>query len=278
MESQLTVAQEIRLSGVGIHSGKAVNLRILPSADGEVLFRRVDLEGLEFRIDPALMTARNSSNLIQGEHSILTIEHLMAALAAFSIHSVVVELDGEEIPVMDGSALPFVQALEHAGIKRLDRPRQVIRIQKPFKIEEGRAELHVEPADEWLLSYRIEYDHPQIGVQEFSLSLEPQSFASQIAPARTFGFLKDVPDLRARKLALGGSFENALVLDETSLLNGPLRFPDEFVRHKVLDLIGDLALLGRPLRGRFAAVRAGHQLHLRLTRFLLENPSYWTDA
>ena len=278
MEHQQTIAREVRLSGVGIHSGQAVNLRILPSERGEVVFRRADLEGLEFRIEPALLAARNSSNLVRGEHSILTIEHLMASLAALAIYSVDVELDGGEVPVMDGSALPFVQALERAGFRMLDGPQKVIRILKPFKLEEGKAALHVEPAEDWRISYRIEYDHPLIGVQEFSFTLEPQGFASRIAPARTFGFLKDVPALRERELALGGSLDNALVLDEADLLNGPLRFPDEFVRHKVLDLIGDLALLGRPLRGGVAAVRAGHQLHLRLVRFLLENPSYWSDT
>lgn len=278
MTYQRTVAREIRLNGVGIHSGQVVNLGILPSENGEVVFRRVDLGGLEFRIEPAALAARNSSNLVQGEHRILTIEHLMAALAAFSIHSVELELDGEEVPVMDGSALPFVRALEEAGIRTLDRHQKLIRILEPIQLEEGRAELCAEPAEEWRLSYRIEYEHPLIGTQEYSFSLEPQSFRSQIAPARTFGFLKDVPDLRARKLALGGSLENALVLDEAGLLNGPLRYPDEFVRHKLLDLVGDLALLGRPFLGSFSAVRAGHGLHLRLVRFLLENPSCWAEV
>jgi UDP-3-O-[3-hydroxymyristoyl] N-acetylglucosamine deacetylase len=154
----------------------------------------------------------------------------------------------------------------------------VIRIEKPIHIEEGGAEIRVAPAEECRLSYRIEYDHPLIGVQEYSFSLDSGSFAAQIAPARTFGFLKDVPELLRRKLAMGGSLENALVLDEEDLLNGPLRYPDEFVRHKLLDLVGDLALLGRPFLGSVSAVRAGHRLHLSLVRFLLENPSTWTNT
>jgi len=274
MQQQRTISREIEVSGVGIHSGRQVRLRLKPSDAGKVLFRRLDLGGLEFPIDPASLAARNSSNLVQGEHHILTIEHLMAALCAFSIHSVLVELDGEEVPILDGSALPFVKALEEAGTRELDSPQEVLRIAEPFLLRDGEAGLRVEPAEDWFLTYRIEYDHPLIGVQEFAFSLKPESFAVQIAPARTFGFLKDVSELRAKNLALGGSLENALVLDETDILNGPLRFPDEFVRHKLLDLIGDLALLGLPLQGSFFADRAGHELHLKAVKFLLENPSF----
>jgi UDP-3-O-[3-hydroxymyristoyl] N-acetylglucosamine deacetylase len=264
------------MSGTGIHSGTQVNLSILPSTAGEVVFRRADLDGLEFRIEPDEMATRNSTNLIRGEHRILTIEHLMATLYAFGIDSADIELDGEEIPIMDGSARPFAEAIARAGLESLDAPQETIRIREEFSIEEGDASVRVTPADSFEVSYRIEFDHPAVGVQGMSIELDRTSFVSEIAPARTFGFLKDVPGLRARQLALGGSLENALVLDEEKLINGPLRFPDEFVRHKILDLVGDLSILGHPVQGRFSADRAGHGLHLRTVRFLLDNPQAWT--
>lgn len=276
MRNKQTIAREVTLSGTGIHSGAPVSLRILPSTAGEIVFRRADLDGLEFRIEPDKMAARNSTNLIRDEHWILTIEHLMAALYAFDIDSLDIELDGEEIPILDGSARPFSRVLEGAGLTELDTPQETIRIREAFSLEEGDASIRVTPADSFEISYRIEFDHPAIGVQELSIEVNRESFASEIAPARTFGFLKDVPELRARQLALGGSLDNALVLDEKKLINGPLRFPDEFVRHKILDLVGDLSILGRPVLGRFSADRAGHGLHLRTVRFLLDNPQLWT--
>jgi len=177
---------------------------------------------------------------------------------------------------MDGSARPFVEVLEGAGLKELNSQLETIRIRESFSLEEGGASIRVTPADSFEISYRIEFDHPAVGVQEMSLEVNRADFASEIAPARTFGFLKDVPELRARHLALGGSLDNALVLDDKELINGPLRFPDEFVRHKILDLVGDLSILERPVHGRFAADRAGHGLHLRTVRYLLDNPRLWT--
>jgi UDP-3-O-[3-hydroxymyristoyl] N-acetylglucosamine deacetylase len=275
MRNKQTIAREVTLSGTGIHSGTPVTMCLLPSTIGEIAFRRTDLDGLEFRIEPEKLTARNSTNLIRGEHRILTLEHLMAALYAFGIDSALIELDGEEIPILDGSACPFAEALEAAGVQELDDPLERILIQEAFILEEGEASLRVTPSDSFVISYRIEFDHPAIGVQELSLKVDLEGFVSGIAPARTFGFLKDVPALWAQQLALGGSLENALVLDEEKLINGPLRFPDEFVRHKILDLVGDLSILGRPVCGRFSANRAGHGLHLRAVRFLLENPQMW---
>jgi len=276
MRNKQTIAREAALSGTGIHSGSQVRLRILPSTAGGIVFHRTDLDGLEFRIEPDKMAARNSTNLIRDGHRILTIEHLLASLYAFDIDCVDIELDGEEIPILDGSARPFVEALEGAGLKKLDSQRETIRIRESFSIEEGDSWIRVTPADSLEISYRIEFDHPAVGVQEMSLEINRETFASGIAPARTFGFLKDVPELRARQLALGGSLDNALVLDEKKLINGPLRFPDEFVRHKILDLVGDLSLLGRPVQGRFTAHRAGHGLHLRTVCHLLDNPPLWT--
>ncbi len=277
MEFKHTIAREISMAGVGIHSGQSVRMRLRPFQGGEIVFLRQDLGGLEFRLEPEKTAARNSCNLVQGEHRILTVEHLMAALAAFSIDSILIELDGEEVPALDGSARPFAEALARVEALALPMPRKPIIIRRPFMVEDDAASLKVSPSPSWVVSYRIDFDHPAIGVQELSITVDHESFTEQIAPARTFGFLKDVQDLRARDLALGGTLENALVLDEKELLNGPLRFPDEFVRHKILDLLGDLYLLGRPLRGHFQADRAGHRLHLRAVRFLLENPDLWSE-
>jgi UDP-3-O-[3-hydroxymyristoyl] N-acetylglucosamine deacetylase len=278
MEFKHTIARDISLGGVGIHSGKSVEMHLRPFQGGEITFRRLDLGGLEFRLEPEKTAARNSSNLIRGEHRILTIEHLMAALAAFSIDSVLIELDGEEVPVLDGSAKDFVEALAGAGTQALPMPRNPLSIRRTFVLEDHPASIRVSPSASWMVSYRIAFDHPAIGVQQMSFTVERDSFSEQIAPARTFGFLKDVQELRARNLAMGGTMENALVLDEKKLLNGPLRYPDEFVRHKILDLIGDLYLLGRPVRGHFQVDRGGHRLHLRTVRLLLENPDLWSDS
>jgi len=160
-------------------------------------------------------------------------------------------------------------------LRDLDLPREAIYIRKSFSLEEGEASIRITPSDSLTISYRIAFDHSAIGIQDFRFELNPDSFRSQVAPARTFGFLRDVPRLWADKLALGGSLENVLILDDQKLLNGPLRFPDEFVRHKVLDLVGDLSILGRPVCGHFYADRAGHALHLRSVCHLLQNPHLW---
>jgi len=265
MRNKQTIAREITLSGTGIHSGSPIQMSLRPSSSGQITFIRSDLDGLEFRIEPEAMAARNSTNLVRGEHRILTIEHLMASLYAYAVDSVLIELNGEEVPILDGSALPFVEALAEAGVRELDLPQETIHVRKAFSLEAGEASIQVAPSDSLVISYRIDFDHPAVGVQDFRFKLDPESFVVQVAPARTFGFLKDVPRLWAEQLALGGSLENALVLDDHKLINGPLRFPNEFVRHKVLDLIGDLSILGRPVCGHFSADRAGHALHLRKT-------------
>ena len=175
---------------------------------------------------------------------------------------------------MDGSATPFVEAILKAGIKHLPGRKKFIQILKPYSIEEGDASLSFYPDSDFKITYGIEYNHPLIQKQQLSLDVNLESFVSEIAPSRTFGFLKDVPALRAHDLALGGSLDNAVVLNEKGLISGTLRFPDEFVRHKILDLIGDLSLMGSPLIGHFHARRAGHDLHLKAVHFLLNNPEY----
>jgi UDP-3-O-[3-hydroxymyristoyl] N-acetylglucosamine deacetylase len=281
MIAKKTIQKEVGLSGIGIHSGKNVRLVLKPSESGEILFRRVDLGEVEALKNPTRVEARNNTTLLGKEFKVQTMEHLMASLFAFGINSLTVELDADEIPIMDGSALPFVQAIEKAGTKRLPQYIGRLKILKPIVLEEKDTIVTAEPLPSGKglhLSYSIDFSHPAIRKQSMSLIVSPRRFFREIAPARTFGFLKDVETLRSQGLALGGSLENTIVLDELEVINGPLRFPDEFVRHKLLDLLGDLSLIGRPLIGRFSAHKAGHRLHLKLVNFLLENPEYWTEA
>ncbi len=273
-----TLKQEISLSGIGIHSGKNATLKLKPSDSGEIIFIRTDLENLKLLVDPAKVVTHNSSALILGDKKIQTIEHLLAALYMSGIDSLTIKLDAGEVPIMDGSSLPFIKAIRAAGIKSLDKERRAIRIEKPFMVEDGDGSISVKPFNDLKISYSIYYDHPLIGKQKYSIKAEEKIFAQEIAPARTFGFLKDIPALKAKNLAQGGSLKNALVLDSQGLINGPLRFPDEFVRHKILDLIGDIALLGSPIFAHFLAKRAGHKLHLKAIRFIKDNKDYWTFA
>lgn len=276
MTRKKTIGGETGISGIGIHSGKVVDVVIKPSDAGEIVFRRTDLNGLEITLDPRKIEARNSSCLASGECRILTIEHLLASLFACEIDSIVIELNGGEIPIMDGSALPIVTAVKEAGTRELDKERKYIRIVRPFEIRENDTSIAVSPDPEFRVTYIIEFNHPAIRRQEMDFVPSLEGFVEQIAPARTFGFLKDLPDLNRRGLALGGTFANAVVLDEEKVVNRPLRYPDEFVRHKVLDLLGDLYLLGCPIIGSFKAVKAGHSLHLKLVNHLLDHPESWS--
>lgn len=271
-----TIKKEVLFSGIGVHSGKQVELWLKPSSSGEIIFRRIDLDNSEFHLDPKKIEAKNCSMLVTKKGRIQTLEHFMAVLFMLGVDSLIIELNGEEIPIVDGSAFPFVEAILKAGIKPLQEKKKSIKILKPFIIQEEDALISVVPDSDFRITYLIEYDHPAIESQELSLSINKENFIKQIAPARTFGFLKDVPALRAQGLALGGSLENAIVLDEKSIINGPLRFPDEFVRHKILDFIGDLFLLNSSIIGHFKAHRAGHGLHLKAVHFILDNPEYWT--
>lgn len=273
MTRKQTLGREVRFSGVGIHSGKSVNLSLLPSLAGKIVFRRRDLDGLEIALDPEKKGAENCSYLASPGGRIQTIEHLLAALSACGVDSLVAEVDGPEIPILDGSALPFVTAIRAAGRAAVPLEKKSLRIIKPFRLEDKGASMAVEPSPEFRISYSIEFDHPAVGRQEIDIGVTEESFVREIAPARTFGFLRDVPELRRRGLALGASLGNALVLDDEKVINGPLRFPDEYVRHKVGDLIGDLYFLGCPVLGRFKAHKAGHRLHLETVDFLLRHPA-----
>lgn len=265
----------MELNGVGVHSGQKIRLILKPSESGRIQFIRRDKGAKCIEIDPKKTKANFCTGIFDNELKVLTIEHLMAALFVFGLDSLRIELDGEEIPIMDGSAMPFVSALGEAGVKELHEDKKQIRITHPFQIRDGEASVGASPTSGLRISYRISYDHPSIGEQEISLAIDQDSFVQAIAPARTFGFLDDVPILKARGLARGGSLENAVVLDEKGVINGPLRFPDEFVRHKVLDFLGDLSLFGAAIHGHFEADKAGHVLHRRCVRFLVDHPDHW---
>jgi UDP-3-O-[3-hydroxymyristoyl] N-acetylglucosamine deacetylase len=276
MKEKSTIQKEVNFSGVGVHSGKKVDLLLRPSSSGEIIFRRTDLDNLELALDPKKIETKSSTYLVSEECKIQTLEHLLAVLYMVGIDSLIIEITGDEIPIMDGSASPFAQAILSAGIMSLPERKKSIKIIKPSSLEEKDAAFSFSPGSGFKITYSIEYDHPAIQRQELSLSLNLENFIKEIAPARTFGFLKDVPALRAQGLVAGGSLDNAVVLDEKSVISGPLRYPDEFVRHKILDLIGDLSLMGSPLTGHFKAHKAGHSLHLKAIHFLLDNPEFWT--
>lgn len=273
--TEVTIAAEMRFSGIGVHSGRKVDLSLKPSNSGKIAFCLEHHGHVTVHPDPHYVDTIYSSILSDGENKVHTVEHLMATLFALGIDSADVVLNGDEVPILDGSALPFAKAIQECGIRPLHTDKKTIKILKPFIVQEKDITVSVEPADVFRIAYTIEYNHPAIGIQSFELVLDKDSFISEIAPARTYGFLKDVDALRKQGLSLGASLDNTLVLDEDTVINGPLRYKDEFVRHKILDFIGDLSLLRHPLRGSFRAHKAGHCSHLKAVLFLLENPSYY---
>lgn len=272
-----TLAQEVNFSGIGIHTGQKVNLKLKPSFSGQITFHRLDLGDKTIELNYRLARAESSSLLQNNGLIVRTIEHLLATLFVFGLDSLEIELDGEEVPIGDGSAKPFVDLISQAGQVFLAEDKKVLRIKKPLRVEKDSRWISFAPADDLEIIYLIDYAHPLIGHQEYHSRLSLKKFKEEIAPARTFGFLRDVPAMIAKGLAQGGSLENALILDDQGLINPPLRFPDEFVKHKVLDLLGDLALAGKALLGRIEVCRGGHSLHQAGLACLLEKQDYWEE-
>jgi UDP-3-O-[3-hydroxymyristoyl] N-acetylglucosamine deacetylase len=272
-----TIGTPVAIEGIGIHSGIYTKVELHPAAPGAGLtFIRTDLHHLRI---PALLASTTAldyaTSVGKDDVSIGTVEHLLSAVHAAGITDLDIRIDGPEVPIIDGSALPFVHLIEAAGTSDLGETIERLRIRRPIEIVEGSKSIRIEPADHLSIEYRIDFDHPTIGRQRVSFDYDYRTFANEIAPARTYGFMRDVEKLRAAGLARGGSIENCIILDEGGVMNGPLRFGDEFVRHKVLDLLGDLALLGRPIAGRIVAARAGHALHSRLVAAILEQQDSW---
>ncbi len=281
MDYQHTVSSPVCFSGVGLHTGVTVRVRLTPApANTGVLFKRTDLEG--FAISA---TARNvarvsyATSLMKRGVLISTTEHLLSALAALKIDNVYVEIDNLELPIMDGSAFPFVELIEQAGVRRQRATRTYAKVLKPVEVVDGAKRIVVRPAEAFRITCRIAFAHPLIGEQSFDFTPGLDSYTEELAPARTFGFLEEVEALRRSGLIRGGSLENAVVLTRDGLLNPEgLRFPDEFCRHKVLDVIGDLALVGHPLIGHVTAECAGHAMHIALVKRLLAEKDAWSPV
>ena len=278
MNSQRTLRRAVSCSGIGLHSGNKVTLSLKPApADYGIRFQRSDLGGLEI---PATVThlggIRLATGLTREAVSVETVEHLLAALTALGIDNVIVELNTPEVPIMDGSAAPFVYLiLNEAGVKRLPAPKKFLKVLRPISLSQGDKRIALYPSDHFKVTYSISFDHPLIRHQSRTMKITDETFVEEIAPARTFGFLKEVEMLRQKGLALGGSLDNAIVLGETGVLNNALRFEDEFVRHKILDVIGDLSLVGYPVLGHLVAHRGGHALHTAFAARILEEVDAW---
>jgi len=276
MAYRRTLRREVGCTGIGLHSGKPVRLSLRPApAEHGIRFLRTDV-GVEI---PAtlehLASQDHATTLSRDGVSIGTVEHLLSALLGLGVDDALVEVDGPEVPVLDGSAAPFVILLHEAGLKPLAVARQYLKVLKTVEVVRGGKLARLSPADHFEVSYTIGFDHHLLRHQSLSLRVSPRSYSEGIAPARTFGFMRDVETMRRSGLALGGSLENAVVIGETGVLNNKLRFEDEFVRHKILDAIGDLALLGCPLVGHLEARKAGHALHAAVARKLLSTEDAW---
>lgn len=261
-----TINTTVSITGIGLHSGiyTTVELRPAPAGSG-ITFVRADLQGLRIPALQASTTALDYATTVgKDDVQVGTVEHLLSALMACGITDVDMHIDGPEVPIIDGSALPFLHLIDAAGVRELNAEIAVLRLRQPIEIVEGDKSIRMFPSNRLVIKYKIDFNHPVIGRESFQFDFGHDSFLKKIAPARTFGFMRDVEKLRAAGLARGGSVENAIVLDDRGVVNGPLRFKDEFVRHKILDLIGDLALIGRPIVGEIVAHRAGHAMHSRL--------------
>jgi UDP-3-O-[3-hydroxymyristoyl] N-acetylglucosamine deacetylase len=266
---QKTIRRQVEAEGVGLHSGRAVRLTLSPAAaDTGVLFRAPDGTLIPATID-SVVDGHFATTIGAFGVRVRTIEHLMAAAAAMGIDNVLIDVGGDELPAMDGSSRRFVELLASAGRVSLPATRRPLVIDEPVRVEEGTRWIQVLPAESYRISYTLDHDHPAIGLQVASYIVTEEVFTEQIAPARTYGFLRDMGAMRKNGLALGGSLDNAVVVGTRSVLNDTLRFPDEFVRHKILDLIGDVALLGRPLVGHVIARNGGHALNHKLLTAIL---------
>jgi UDP-3-O-[3-hydroxymyristoyl] N-acetylglucosamine deacetylase len=267
-----TINTNVSITGIGLHSGIYTKVELHPAPAGSgITFVRADLDGLRIPALQASTTALDYATTVgKDDVAVGTVEHLLAAVMAFGITDLEIHIDGPEVPIVDGSALPFMHLIDAASLRGLGVEVPVLRISEPIEIVDGEKSIRITPSNRLVLNYKIDFSHPAIGRQSYRFDYHRDNFLRKIAPARTYGFLRDVEKMRAAGLARGGSVENALVLDDRGVMNGPLRFRDEFVRHKILDLLGDLALIGRPIVGEITATRAGHALHSRFVGKILQ--------
>lgn len=277
---QRTLRDSTTITGIGLHTGSRITLKLRPAAANTgIVFHRSDGDRTvaikacaENVIDTRMATVLGVDGL-----SVSTVEHFMAALAAFGIDNLHVDIDGPEVPVLDGSAAPFMREIQHVGYKSLNTSRRFVAIRKPLEIIEGEKRINIIPSRFFRITFDIAFDHPAISVQQHSMKFTTEAFLKDIASARTFGFLEEVEYLKANGLARGGSLENAVVIDKQGVMNPEgLRYPDEFVRHKILDAFGDFSLLGAPMLGHIRAFKAGHDLNAKMVRKILANPDHWS--
>ncbi len=278
---QRTLKDEVCCTGIGLHSGKKINLKIKPApCDIGIIFLRTDLDGqpmIEARFDNVTDTML-ATTIGSNGCKVSTVEHLLAAFFGLGIDNAVVELDGPEVPIMDGSSAPFLFLIKSAGIKEQHNPKRFIVIKKHFKVADDNRSIDIYPSKELKITYNIDFEHPLLKNQEFEVSFSGRDFAREISSARTFGFLEDVNTLKENGLAKGGSLDNAIIIDDFRVINeGGLRFDDEFVRHKILDFIGDLSVVGAPVIGHFVIQKSGHFLNQHMLTKLMASKKHWKE-
>ena len=283
MLKQRTLSSKIRASGVGLHTGKKISLTLNPApSNSGIVFKRTDVKSAPIKASlENVFDTRLSTSLSNNEIKISTVEHLLSALAGIGIDNAIVELDGPEVPIMDGSARPFVFMIQSAGIQEQSEAKRFIKIKKTIEVKQDEKWAKIEPFDGFKVAFTIDFDHPAFSEtsQSSEIDFSSVSYLSQVSRARTFGFAKDIELLRKNNLALGGSVNNAIVIDDYKVVNEEgVRFQDEFVKHKILDAIGDLYLLGHGLIGSFSAYKSGHHLNNLLLRELINNVHAWEEV
>jgi UDP-3-O-[3-hydroxymyristoyl] N-acetylglucosamine deacetylase len=277
MRLQRTLKQEVCFEGIGLHTGRFAEVCLKPAPrDTGIIFIRTD-KNMEIKASiGSVSDTAFATTLGYNGAKIRTVEHLLAVLAGLGLDNVFIEINGPEIPILDGSSMELTSLILKGGIAKQSKKRPYIRITSPVVLTDGHAEIAAFPHKGRRITYRIHFNHHLLGEQKLSLDLTEENFALEIAPARTFGFLKDVEYLKANGFARGGSFDNAIILGDSGVLNGSgLRFKDEFVRHKILDLVGDMSLLGFPIYGHIIANKSGHTTNLKFLKKLLSHPDYW---
>ncbi len=278
---EATIQNKVYCHGVGLHSGNDIEMELLPASEGTgIVFIRGDLGDVRILASSDyLIPTHLSTTLGIGGVTVRTVEHLLAAISALDIRNIIIRLDGPEVPALDGSAAPFVSLLLEAGVVCQRKTRPYVEFLRPVGVSAMGKYITIHPSPTFDISYKIHFDHPVVSTQDYFYRHTSEAFIKEIAPARTFGFLKDIPLLQSQGHALGGSLENAIVIGDDNILNKEgLRFPDEFVRHKIVDLIGDISLLGMSIRGRIEAFCSGHMLHAELIREVLRDRKAWTTA
>jgi UDP-3-O-[3-hydroxymyristoyl] N-acetylglucosamine deacetylase len=276
--NQTTISKSVSVSGTGLHTGAPVNITLKPAPENTgYIFVRTDLDNFEIPASVEYISHCSYATTLMRRGVVLsTCEHLLSALRGCGIDNCFIEIDSIELPIMDGSGEDFIELIEHAGMAQQDAPRRYFRVLKEVKIKEGDRKMSIEPSDRFEIECSIDFKHPLINKQELHYIAENGSFRREIASARTFGFTQEIEMLRKANLARGGSLNNAIVLTPEGMLNEtPLRFDDEFVRHKILDIIGDLALLGMPIQGKITAEKSGHSVHAQLMSKLLRTENAW---